>query len=82
MRVCLHACVRVYMHVHECAFVCVYLHSVGYSQACVGWGDLVVHENDEQGYGGDENDADQVQPYSQPAHSTAEQVVGSLVGVQ
>lgn len=41
-----------------------------------------MHENDEQGYGGDESHADQVQSYSQPAHSTAKQVVGGLVGVQ
>ena len=41
-----------------------------------------MHEDDEESYRCDERDADQVESHCQPAHSTAEEVVGGLVGVQ
>lgn len=41
-----------------------------------------MHEDNEKCHGSDKKDADEVQPESQPTHSTAEEVVGGLVCVQ
>lgn len=41
-----------------------------------------MHEDDEKCYSSDKRDADEVQADSQPTHGTAEEVVGSLIGVQ
>lgn len=59
-----------------------YLHGVGDGEAGVGWGDLVLHKDDEQRRESDECDADEVQAHSQPAHGTAEEEVWCLVGIQ
>lgn len=42
----------------------------------------MVHEDDEHRREGDEEDADDVQADGQPAHGTAEEEVGGLVGIQ
>lgn len=59
-----------------------YLHGVGDGEAGVGRGDLVLHTDDEQRRESYERDADEVQAHSQPAHGTAEEEVGGLVGIQ
>lgn len=41
-----------------------------------------MHENDHQPRGGDEGDADEVQPHSQPPHRTRKQEKRSLVVIQ
>lgn len=41
-----------------------------------------MHEDDEEGDGGDERNTDEVQTHSQPAHSTAEQIVTRLICVK
>lgn len=41
-----------------------------------------MHENDHQPGGGDEGNADEVQPHSQPAHCTREQEERTLVVIQ
>lgn len=41
-----------------------------------------MHEDNEKGYSSDKRDTDEVQANSQPTHSTTEEVVGGLVGVQ
>ncbi len=58
------------------------LHGVRYGQACVGWRDLITHEDNEKCDSSDKSNADEVQTYGQPAHPTTEEEVGGLVGVQ
>lgn len=41
-----------------------------------------MHEDNEKRNAGDKRDADKIQANSEPAHGTAEEVVGGLVGVQ
>lgn len=41
-----------------------------------------MHEDDHQPGGGDQGDADQVQPHGQPPHRACEQEERALVGIQ
>lgn len=41
-----------------------------------------MHEDNEKRNAGDKRDADKIQADSEPAHGTAEEVVGGLIGVQ
>lgn len=59
-----------------------YLHSVWYGQACIGWRYLIVHEDNKECDSSDKRDADEVQPNSQPTHGATKEVVGGLVAVQ
>lgn len=59
-----------------------YLHSIWYGQACIGWRYSIVHEDNEERDSSDKRDADEVQPNSQPTHGATEEVVGGLVIVQ
>lgn len=59
-----------------------HLYGIGDGQARVGWGNVAVHEDDEEGYSGDERNTDKIQTHGQPTHSTAEQIVTRLVCVK
>lgn len=59
-----------------------HLDCVGDGKPRVGWGNLPVHENNHQPGGGDQGNADQVQPHCQPPHGTREQEERTLVGIQ
>lgn len=59
-----------------------HLDSIGDCQASVSRWDASMHDYNHQGCDADEGHADDVQPDSQPAHGTAEQVERSLVLVQ
>lgn len=41
-----------------------------------------MHEDNKKCHSSDKRDADEIQADSQPTYSTAEEVVGGLVGVQ
>lgn len=41
-----------------------------------------MHEDDEEGYSGDERNTDKIQTHGQPTHCTAEQIVTRLVCVK
>lgn len=59
-----------------------HLYGVGDGQTGVGGRNVAVHEDDEEGYSGDERNADEVQTHRQPTHSTAEQIMARLVCVK
>lgn len=58
------------------------LDSVRDGQTRVGRWNLAVHENDHQPGGGDQGNADEVQPHSQPPHCACEQEERTLVVIQ